>query len=252
VSATDSYISGRYTDNLGFSHGFLMPSYVLNPLFGQFNSNGGYQAYLAANVDLFTNGITDQASSFTHWTNYGIIENRSFDSGQLRSDLSGGAYDQNYAISGGWCWQYTNGSSTVFISADAPKPSGWAGDTLLLQKGATFNLGYAYNANQYAQLNPDVANAINSGQVPSFASVTDHYVKYGFKEGRISNLYWSGSQLWTQAQLNNWNDTLYLNSNPDVRGFFQNAHSRGWILYGKVGFAHFINFGRFENRQTGQ
>jgi hypothetical protein len=91
-----------------------------------------------------------------------------------------------------------------------------------------------------------VANAIDSNLFPSFASVTDHYVKYGFKEGRLTN----GN--WTQAQLDAWNDNGYLTQNPDVRSFFMGAQGEGWKLLGKVGFAHYINFGRWEGRGTGQ
>jgi len=44
-------------------------------------------------------------------------------------------------------------------------------------------------------INIDAAKAIDSGLVPSFASVTDYYVKYGFKEGRLTNDNWTRAQL---------------------------------------------------------
>jgi hypothetical protein len=217
----------------------------------EFEAKGGYMAYLAANVQLFSiHGINDEQKAFEHWKNHGRNEGRPFDRGRVRTDRADGSFDPNYAIDGGFCWQYfaceRPYKTVVFITSDAPKPAGWDGRALLLQKGDLFNLGPDYTALAYRQLNPDVANAIDSRFFPSFASVTDHYVKYGFKEGRLTNGNWS------QAQLEAWNDTAYLNQNPDVRGFFLGAQGEGWKLLGKIGFAHYMNFGETEGRGTGQ
>ncbi len=86
---------------------------------------------------------------------------------------------------------------------------------------------------------------MDQGLVPSFASVTDHYVKYGFKEGRRTN------SNWTQAQRDAWDDNAYFQLNPDVQTFFLGAQSEGWILFGKARFAHWINFGQFAGRNSG-
>jgi hypothetical protein len=87
---------------------------------------------------------------------------------------------------------------------------------------------------------------IDGGFVASFKSVTDHYVKYGFKEGRLT------SANWTVEQVNAWDDTGYLSANPDVASYFQGAANDGWSLFGKYGFAHWINFGQYEGRNNGQ
>jgi hypothetical protein len=76
--------------------------------------------------------------------------------------------------------------------------------------------------------------------------VTDHYVKYGFKEGRLTNSDWS------QAELDAWVDADYFVSNGDVQTYFLGAQSEGWVAFGKIGFAHWINFGRYEARDDGQ
>ena len=76
--------------------------------------------------------------------------------------------------------------------------------------------------------------------------MTDHYVKYGFKEGRLTN------SDWTAADVNAWRDSDYFEWNPDVQSYFLGAQSEGWILFGKYGFAHWINFGRYEGRIDGQ
>ena len=57
---------------------------------------------------------------------------------------------------------------------------------------------------------------------------------------------------WTPAQLDAWNDPGYLTANPDVAGYFQGATNDGWSLFGKYGFAHWINFGSYEGRSDGQ
>jgi hypothetical protein len=213
---------------------------------------GGWQAYLARNNDLIHHGIHNEAQAFEHWWNYGRAENRPFADGNFRSDLDDGSPDPFYEIQGGFVWEYPPaadqqyGNTVAFITQDAPKPAGWDGRDLLLQKGDVFNLGPDFEAASYRQMNPDVAQAIDSGAVPSFLSVTDHYVKYGFKEGRLIN------NDWTQAQLDAWNDAAYLAANRDVNSFFMGAQSEGWKLFGKIGFAHFINFGRAEGRSTGQ
>jgi hypothetical protein len=222
-----------------------------DPLREEFISKGGYQAYLAANLSLFTTyGINDEQKAFEHWKNFGRGESRSFDQGRLRTDRADRSADPNYAIDGGFCWEYMACGhpykSVVFITKDAPKPSGWDGRALLLQKGDLFNLGPDYTAAAYRQLNSDVANAIDGGWFPSFLSVTDHYVKYGFKEGRLTNGNWS------QEQKDVWNDDAYFTANSDVRSFFIGAQSEGWKLLGKIGFAHYINFGSVEGREAGQ
>ena len=107
-------------------------------------------------------------------------------------------------------------------------------------------IGSYYSAEAYRGINTDVGNAIDQGLVPSFQSVTDHYVKYGFKEGRLT------SSNWTEAQVNAWNDAGYLSANPDVANYFQGAANSGWSLFGKYGFAHWINFGQYEGRGDGQ
>ncbi len=176
---------------------------------------------------------------------FGRSEGRLFADGSLRSDQAEGAHDPDYDIDGGFSVKYAGSHTVVFVTADAPKPTGWDGRALLLERGQQFNLGDFYLARDYAAINTDVANAIAGGLVPSFRSVTDHYVKYGFKEGRLTN---SG---WTQAQLNAWDDAAYFQLNPDVETFFGGAESEGWILFGKAGFAHWINFGQFEGRNSG-
>ncbi len=126
------------------------------------------------------------------------------------------------------------------------KPEGWAGRFLLLERCQTFNLGSHYTAQAYRTINTDVRDAIDTGLIPNFASVTDHYVKYGFKEGRLTN------QDWTQAELDAWDDSRYFVGSRDVETFFNGAQSEGWIAFGKIGFAHWINFGRYEGRSDGQ
>jgi|GEM_PF-2914396 len=222
-----------------------------NSLLQQFNALGGYQAYLAANLGLFTNsGICDETSAYSHWVLFGKAQGLLFDSGKPRTDRPDGSPDTNYAIAGGFCWAYLSHGYTyktlVFITQDAPKPNGWAGPSLLLKKGDLFDLGQIYTAAAYRQANPDVATAMDKGLFTNFASITDHYVKYGFREGRLA------STNWTKAQLNSWNDAAYLTANPDVKKAFVTAQSQGWTLYGKVGFAHFMNFGDWEGRNTGQ
>jgi len=215
----------------------------------QFDALGGYEAYLAhpANVDLLLAGICDDDTAFTHWSDTGRFQGRLFDDGQLRSDLPGEAPDPDYAIDGGFSWEYTGANTVVFITADAPKPAGWDGRELLLERCQQFNLGTGYTAQDYRTINLDVASAIDSGLIPGFASVTDHYVKYGFKEGRLTS-----TEGWTQADLHAWDDDAYFDANPDVRVFFDGAVSEGWRLFGKAGFAHWINFGRLEARNDGQ
>ena len=217
-----------------------------------FDVMGGYTAYLAdpANADLRATGICDAASASAHWLNTGNVQKRSFAGGRLRTDKVGGAPDSDYSIDGGYSWDYQGYkgkmNTVVFITKDAPKPTGWAGRFLLLERCQEFNLGGAYLARDYASINTDVRDAIDGKLIPGFSSVTDHYVKYGFKEGRLTN---SG---WTRPQLDAWNDAGYLAANPDVRTFFLGAQSEGWIAFGKIGFAHYINFGQYEMRPTGQ
>jgi hypothetical protein len=43
-----------------------------------------------------------------------------------------------------------------------------------------------------------------------------------------------------------------LTMNPDVASYFQGAANDGWSLFGKYGFAHWINFGQYEGRNNGQ
>ena len=71
-------------------------------------------------------------------------------------------------------------------------------------------------------------------------------MKYGFKSGRITN------SDWTQAESDAWSDEAYFAANPDVGAFLQGAQNDGWIPFGKVGFAHWVNFGRYEGRDDGQ
>jgi hypothetical protein len=218
------------------------------PTLAQFNAAGGYAAYLAnpSNVDLRLAGVCDEAQAFAHWRDSGFAQGRTFASGGIRTDRLNGSLDPNYAIDGGFAWEYPGANTVVFITGDAPKPAGWAGSALLLQRCQTFNIGSFYSAEIYRNINPDVRNAIDQGLVPSFQSVTDHYVKYGFKEGRLTN------SDWTAAQLNAWSDPGYLAANPDVANYFQGAANAGWSLFGKYGFAHWINFGRYEGRNNGQ
>jgi predicted outer membrane repeat protein len=217
----------------------------------EFAAAGGYEAYLAGNLDLIAGGfVCDEDTAFEHWANNGRSEGRSFDSGHLRSDLPDAAPDANYAIDGGFAWAYERcggGINTVvFITQVAVKPDGWAGPENLLERCDQFNLGPAFRADAYRTMNVDVANAIDSGLVPSFSSVTDHYVKYGFKEGRISNLNF------TEEERLAFDGDAYLALNGDVKSFFDNQELAGWILFGNIGFAHYINFGDLEGRQTGQ
>jgi len=218
------------------------------PTLTQFNAAGGYAAYLAnpSNVDLLLAGVCDEAQAFAHWRDFGFAQGRTFAPGKVRTDRLNGSLDPNYAIDGGFAWEYPGANTIVFITADAPKPPGWAGSALLLQRCQTFNIGSFYSAEIYRNINPDVRDAIDQGLVPSFQSVTDHYVKYGFKEGRLTN------SDWTAAQLNAWSDPGYLAANPDVANYFQGAANAGWSLFGKYGFAHWINFGRYEGRNDGQ
>ena len=217
-----------------------------------FDLLGGYTAYLAepANADLLAAGVCDAASAFGHWRDFGNMQSRPFAGGRLRTDEAGAAPDPDYTIDGGYSWDYQGykgkTNTVVFITKDAPKPQGWDGRYLLLERCQNFNLGGAYRARDYAAINTDVRDAIDGGLIPGFSSVTDHYVKYGFKEGRLTN---SG---WTQAQLDAWNDAGYLAANPDVNTYFLGAQSEGWKAFGKIGFAHWINFGQYEGRPTGQ
>ena len=191
-------------------------------------------------------GVCDEAAAFVDWRDFGFGEGRLFAQGQLRTDNPNGAPDPNYAIDGGFAWEYPGANTVVFITADAPKPNGWDGPPLLLEKCDWFDLGSHYNAVANLNNNPDVADALDSDLVPSFKSVTDHYVKYGFKAGRITN------NNWTQAQKAAWNDAGYLAANPDVEAFFQDAANAGWKPFDKYGFAHWINFGRDKGRPDGQ
>ena len=218
------------------------------PTLAEFNAAGGYQAYLAesANTDLRLAGICNEASAFAHWRDFGANQGRTFAAGGLRTDNLNGSPDPDYAIDGGFAWEYPGANTVVFITADAPKPAGWAGLPLLLERCQTFNIGSYYSAQAYSDINTDVRNAIDQGWVPSFQSVTDHYVKYGFKEGRLT------SSNWTEAQVNAWDDAGYLSANPDVANYFQGAANSGWSLFGKYGFAHWINFGQYEGRSDGQ
>ena len=198
------------------------------------------------NSDLRLAGICDEASAFADWRDFGYAEGRTFAAGKLRTENLNGTPDPNYAIDGGFAWEYPGANTVVFITADAPKPNGWAGRALLLERCQVFNIGSFYSAQAYGEINVDVKNAIDSGAVPSFKSVTDHYVKYGFKEGRLT------SNEWTAAQQNAWVDAGYLTMNPDVAGYFLGAANDGWSLFGKYGFAHWINFGQYEGRNNGQ
>ena len=217
-----------------------------------FDLRGGYAAYLAdpANADLLAAGVCDAASAFGHWRDFGNVQSRPFAGGRLRTDKAGAAPDPDYTIDGGFSWDYQGyqgkTNTVVFITKDAPKPQGWDGRYLLLERCQQFDLGGAYIARDYAAINTDVRDAIDGGLIPGFSSVTDHYVKYGFKEGRLTN---SG---WTQAQRDAWNDAGYLAANPDVNTYFLGAQSEGWKAFGKIGFAHWINFGQYEGRNNGQ
>ncbi len=213
-----------------------------------FNALGGYAAYLAEplNSDLRQAGVCDETSAFEHWRDHGQAQGRDFAAGELRSDHADGSPDSDYAIDGGFSWHYPGANTVVFITADAPKPEGWAGRQLLLERCQTFNLGSEYSAQAYRNINTDVGQAIDTGAIPGFSSVTDHYVKYGFKEGRLTN------SDWVQSDLNAWSDADYFSLNADVQVFFEGAQSEGWIAFGKIGFAHWINFGRDEVRSDGQ
>ena len=223
-----------------------------------FAAAGGYRAYLAepGNAEKLnallgsTTGPCDEAAALDHWLRAGRSDGLAFARGKLRTDVAGGATDPDYAIDGGFSWDYDGykgmTNTVVFIEKDAPKPFGWAGRALLLERCQNFNLGSAYRARDYASINTDVRDAIDGKLIPGFSSVTDHYVKYGFKEGRLTN---SG---WTRPQLDAWSDAGYLAANPDVNTFFQGSQNEGWVAFGKIGFAHWINFGPFEMRPTGQ
>ena len=236
------------TEELAAGTDPLNPASFPLATFAAFNAGGGYQAYLAdpANTDIRLADICDEASAFAHWRDIGYGEGRTFAAGELRTDNLDASPDPDYAIDGGFAWEYPGANTVVFITADAPKPSGWAGLPLLLERCQTFNIGSYYSAQAYSDINTDVRNAIDQGWVPSFQSVTDHYVKYGFKEGRLT------SNEWTEAQVNAWNDPGYLSANPDVANYFQGAANSGWSLFGKYGFAHWINFGQYEGRSDGQ
>jgi len=202
-----------------------------------FESNGGYQAYLAdpGNAGLLGAGICDEEAAFAHWRDYGRYEGRSFAAGSVNGT-------SNYLIDGGFTFAYDDGHKEVILTAAAPKPTGWDGPAFLLNKCDRFNLGPSYSATEYRYQNPDVANAIDGGWVPSFLSVTDHYVKYGFKEGRITN------SSWTEGNRTAFNSDCYLALNPDVATYFNGAASQGWSLFGKIGFSHYMNYGQFEGR----
>jgi len=220
----------------------------VDPTLENFNAQGGFPAYLAnpENSDLRAIDICDGASAFAHWRDSGLAEGRGFAEGELRTDQIDGSPDTDYSIDGGFSWEYPGANTVVFVTRDAPKPAGWDGRELLLERCQTFNLGGHYNAQTYRDINTDVRDAIDGGLVPSFQSVTDHYVKYGFKEGRLTN------SDWTAADVNAWRDSDYFEWNPDVQSYFLGAQSEGWILFGKYGFAHWINFGRYEGRIDGQ
>ncbi len=215
-----------------------------------FDALGGYTAYLAnpENSDLFNveAGVCDETTAFEHWRDTGFAEGRGFAEGELRTDNSDGSPDSDYEIDGGFSWEYPAANTVVFITANAPKPAGWYGRDLLLERCQTFNIGSYYTAEAYRTINVDVAVAIDGGQIPGFSSVTDHYVKYGFKEGRLTNSDWS------QAELDAWVDADYFVFNGDVQTYFLGAQSEGWIAFGKIGFAHWINFGSYEGRNDGQ
>jgi len=210
----------------------------------EFESRGGYRAYLAGNPGLLPLGVCDEEAAFAHWRDFGRAEGRGFNWGSLRSDLPGAALDPSYAVQGGFTWRYRGGNTVVFITVDAPKPAGWAGSALLLQRCASFSLGPAYFAAEYAAANPGLAGAVSA--LPSFASVTDHYVKYGFKEGRFI------SRSWSAATYQAWDEAAYFALNGDVAAYFQQAASDGWVVRPKASFAHWVNFGRWTGRRSGQ
>ncbi|MEG2353421.1 MAG: N-acetylmuramoyl-L-alanine amidase [Clostridium sp.] len=85
-----------------------------------------------------------------------------------------------------------------------------------------------YNEGYYLYANPDVAKAVANG---SFKNGEEHFIKYGYKEGRIYKM-----------QLpSDWSESGYLVNNPDVL----KAVNGGNI---KSGSYHYINYGWKENR----
>jgi Thrombospondin type 3 repeat len=206
----------------------------------EFESAGGYRAYLAANLDLLNAGVCDEATAFDHWRSWGRNEGRPFDAGSAPSDEA----DPGYAIKGGFAWRYANGMLLVIVTADAARPSGWTGSDPLLARCGIFDLGATFSPAEYAAANPGLADAVAA--LPNFASLTDHFVKYGFKVGLVA------STDWTPAEYESWNDAAYLAANPDVALFFEQAANAGWVLQPKPGFAHWINYGRDAGRESGQ
>ncbi len=204
-----------------------------------FDAMGGYQAYLARaeNTDLRSVGVCGEITAFEHWRDFGYAEGREFAAGSVVAD-------SDYLIDGGFSFDYADGHMEVFLFDDATKPTGWDGPSLLLEECDSFNLGPTYDATEYRTMNVDVATAIDGGLIPNFLSVTDHYVKYGFKEGRITNLNF------TEEERLAFDGDCYLALNPDVQSFFAGTLIAGWIHFGDVGFAHYINFGVNEDRST--
>jgi len=204
-----------------------------------FESNGGYEAYLAdaGNADLLGAGICDEQSAFRHWYEDGQYEWwRGFAAGSVLET-------PDYLIEGGFTFKYDDGYKEVILTANAPKPPLWDGPDNLLNRCDRFNLGPSYSATEYRDQNPDVADASHSDWFTDFfLSVTDHYVKYGFKEGRITN------SNWTPGDRADFDSDCYLAENPDVATYFNGAASQGWSLFGKIGFSHYMNYGQFEGR----
>ncbi len=190
-----------------------------------FDAFGGYIAYLAnpENSDLFNGeaGVCDEMAAFEHWRDTGFAEGRGFAEGKLRTDQADGSPDSDYEIDGGFSWEYPGANTVVFITADAQKSADWDGWDLLLERCQIFNIGSSHTAEAYRTINTDVADAIDGGRIPGFLSVTDHYVKYGFKEGRLTNSDWS------QAELDVWVDADHFVFNGDVEKYFRGAQSEG-------------------------
>jgi hypothetical protein len=105
---------------------------------------------------------------------------------------------------------------------------------VLLFGGAAFDEGY------YLSTNPDVAAAVNSGQI----SAREHFITFGYAEGRVPN----AEERLPQVTLSShsvdeigFDATYYLEQNPDVaaavaNGDFESARQ------------HFDRFGQYENR----
>lgn len=101
-------------------------------------------------------------------------------------------------------------------------------------------LSGGFNPQGYLSRYPDVAAAVQSGQVPSAMS---HYMNWGMNEGRAPNAWATGGgpNYLGSTLRGRFNEGEYLKAYPDVAGAVQSGAVPS-ALY------HYLNFGRGEGR----